>query len=67
MDVIPLERSERAEKEARPTGRGVIDYYRSVHVTNRTSLGPEFCEALDLDQDLHYVVRYIDPENLLSV
>lgn len=38
-----------------------------VHVTNRTSLGPEFCEPPDLDQDLHYVVRYIDPKNLLSV
>ncbi|KAK7385457.1 hypothetical protein VNO78_31178 [Psophocarpus tetragonolobus] len=34
-----------------------------VHVTNRTSLGPEFCEPPDLDQDLHYVVRYIDPKN----
>ncbi|KAK7325676.1 hypothetical protein VNO80_33828 [Phaseolus coccineus] len=27
-----------------------------VHVTNRTSLGPEFCEPPDLDQDLHYVL-----------
>ncbi|KAL5081487.1 hypothetical protein RYX36_009908 [Vicia faba] len=34
-----------------------------VHVTNRTWLGPEFCEPPDLDQDLHYVVRYIDPKN----
>ncbi|KAK8539732.1 hypothetical protein V6N13_035024 [Hibiscus sabdariffa] len=38
-----------------------------VHGTNRTSLGPEFCEPPDLDQDLHYVVRDIDPKNLLSV
>ncbi|KAK7341341.1 hypothetical protein VNO80_24267 [Phaseolus coccineus] len=34
-----------------------------VHVTNQTSLGPEFCEPPDLDQDLHYVVRYINPNN----
>ncbi|CAI8611130.1 unnamed protein product [Vicia faba] len=27
-----------------------------VHVTNQTSLGPEFCEPPDLDQDLYYVV-----------
>lgn len=26
-----------------------------VHVTKRTSLGPEFCEPPGLDQDLHYV------------
>lgn len=38
-----------------------------VHVTNRTSLGPEFCEPSDRHLHLHYVVWYIDPENLLSV
>ena len=37
-----------------------------VPMTNRTSLGPEFCEQPDRHHDdLHYVVRYIDPENSL--
>lgn len=36
--------------------RGIVRSH-SVHVTNRTLLGPEFCELPDLDQELHYVVR----------
>lgn len=48
-------------------GRGSAFGSRSCDKPNIVTLGPEFCEPPDLDQDLHYVVRYIDPENLLSV